>query len=242
MGGMNNRCKVCGTVLDPEGEGVRICPCCKGASHDECWAHLGGCIDPECRKAAKAERGGPEDVSLGSRRQGALIRRRLAWIVAQEMGMASDYHPDEQKYAFATIVCSLVFGYSLVKGIPVLTQIFGPAAVLLVGLLALHRRQRRRGLIHRWIPAGSAPERALQLADWLLFVDGGGSRGRPAPQFHEDYIHGDSERGLFEEARGRRVLDVASVGGEGKLHLGEVGGDWVHEARRRAAPMELTRA
>jgi hypothetical protein len=121
-------------------------------------------------------------------------------------------------------------------------QIFGPSALLLFGLLLLHKRQRRRGLIHRWIPAGSAPDDALLLADWMLFIEKGGDRGRPAPQFSEDYLGGDREKRLFEDARARKLLNMVSSQGEGKLHLGENGDRWMQEARSRAIPEELTRA
>lgn len=242
MAKMNTRCKVCGTVLHPEGEGVRICPSCKNASHDECWTHLGGCIDPNCRRAARGGAESQDTVSLGSRRQGALLRRRLAWILGQELGMAPDFHPDERKYAFATVICVLVTAFAGYRGITLLMQIFGPSALLLAGLLALHKRQRRKGLIHRWIPAGSAPEEALVLADWLLFVEGGGERGRPAPQFSEDFLAGDRDRRMFEDARRRKLLNLVSQQGEGKLFLGENGATWMQEARSRAIPEELTRA
>jgi hypothetical protein len=177
---------------------------------------------------------------LGSRRQGALVRRRLAWILAQETGLAPDYHPDERKYTFATAVCAAISLAALLKKFTLVVQIFGPTTLLLGGLRMLHRRQRHKGLIHRWIPAGSAPEDALTLADWMVFVHDGGERGRPAPQFSEDYITGPKEKRLFEDARRRDLVTSRSVDGEGKLQLGKVGEQLMGEAKSRAAPIELT--
>lgn len=234
---MNSRCQVCGTVLDPGGEGVRICPTCRGASHDECWNHLGGCLQPECRKVVRADGAGSGAIP-GDRRT-ALVRRRLSWIVAQEMRLAPDFHPDERRYGVAALACVGLSAAAHLHGIDLGVQVFVPSTLLLAGLLALHRRQRRLGMIHRWIPAGSAPARALEVADWMLFVDEAGEGGRPLEQFGEDFLHGRREMELLEDTQRFHLLARVTVEGDKRMVLGESGHALIQEARARAAPKEV---
>jgi len=235
---VNSKCRVCGTVLDPEGEGVRVCPTCKGASHEECWGHLGGCIEPSCRRAATEERtGGP--LGMPMRRRGALIRRRLAWIVAHELHMVPEFHPDERRYSVGALACVLLAGAAEVLELELLLQLFGPGAILMGGLLLLHRRQRRKGYIHRWIPAGPAPAQALEVADWVLFVEEGGEGGRPVEQFGEDYLATPRERTMFDDAVTVGLLKLAKAGGKPKVFLAANGAKPLEEARSRVGPRDL---
>lgn len=237
---MNSSCQVCGTVLDKSGVGVRICPTCGVGAHEECWTHLSGCLQPACRKQAKAatESAAP---ALGERRHGALIRRRLAWIVAQEMRMAPDFHPDERKLGMGAGVCAVCAGLAEVLEVSLMAQFFAPSTILLAGLMLLHRGQRKRGQIHRWIPAGSAPERALEVADWLLFVEAGGERGRPIKQFTEDYLGVPANRELFDRASRMGLFLLKGAGTQRALGLGPRGDEFLDEAKKRRAPEAVTK-
>ena len=237
---MNSSCQVCGTVLDKSGAGVRICPTCGQSAHSECWSHLGGCIHPGCRKQAReaTEAAAP---ALGQRRHGALIRRRLSWIIAQEMRMAPDFHPDERKLSMGAGVCAACAVCAEALEFGLFVQFFGPSTILLAGLLLLHRGQRKRGQIHRWIPADSAPEKAMKVADWLLFVESSDERGRPIKQFTEDYLGEPGARELFDRASRMGLFLLQGAGSQRNLALGPRGEDFVREAKKRRAPEAVTK-
>lgn len=231
---MDPSCQVCGTVLDESGEGVRVCPTCKRGTHEECWSHLGGCIDPACRKLAKR----PVDPGLGDAaavRRSALERRRLAWIAAQETRLAREYHPLERGLFSGAAACLVVAAGAEVTDSWRVVQLAMPAAILLIGLALFHRGQRRRGQVHRWIPAGSAPDKGVKLADWLLRVEGEG-RGVETQGFQAEYLGTDELKRFFEDACRGDVFRLKTVGGARRVVLGPRGEAFLEEARRRRAP------
>lgn len=179
--------------------------------------------------------------AMGRRRHGALIRRRLSWIIAQELRMAADFHPDERKLSMGAGVCAACAAGAELLHVSLLVQFFAPSTVLLAGLLLLHRGQRKRGQIHRWIPAGSAPEDALKVADWLLFVESGGDRGRPIRQFSEDHLREPGTRELFDRASRMGLFLLKGAGNQRNLGLGPRGSEFLEEAKRRRAPEAVTR-
>lgn len=154
--------------------------------------------------------------------------------------MAPDYHPDERRYGVGAAACLFLAGAAELYKFELAFQLFGPGTLLLCGLLVLHRRQRRKGYIHRWIPAGSAPQRALEIADWILFVEEGGERGRPLERFGEDYLEGRREMEMLEDVRRHRILETSTFEGDKKMMLGEAGSRFLEEARSRAAPKEIS--
>lgn len=155
--------------------------------------------------------------------------------------MAPDFHPDERKLSMGAGVCAVCAGAAEVLEISLLVQFFAPSTILLAGLLLLHRGQRKRGQIHRWIPAGSAPEKALAVADWLLFVAASPERGRPVKRFSEDFLSEPGARELFDRASRMGLFLLKGAGTQRSLGLGPRGDEFLDEARKRRAPEAVTR-
>lgn len=228
---VDSSCKICGTVLDPSGEGVRVCAVCKGRSHEECWNHLGGCIEPECRKQLRAA--DRDATTVAGQRREALARRRLGWIAGQEIGAAPDFHPEEQKHRIAASLLGIAAALAYLNAYPNLAQVFGGCALLIAALLWTHMRDRSAGRIHRWIPAEAAPSDGLRLADWLLELDRAGELGIPLSDFGKDFLPAAEDRRLFDDASKLTILKV-DAGRDGKVvTIGEVGERLVAEARSR---------
>lgn len=231
---MNSSCQVCGTVLDPEGEGVRICPVCKSGSHDECWQHLGGCIQPECRKQMRKDAANAADT-IPQRRQSALIRRRLSWIVAQELGWVSDFHPEEWRHALIAFVCFALSATTLILRYWILFEVLVGLTMFFLFLRWAHRRSRKKGQVPRWIPADAAPRDGVQVADWLLYLEGAGEHGRPSQQFGQDFLSEPSSRELFDRLIQQKVFATENQ----LVKLTPISLRFVDEARSRAVPRAL---
>ncbi len=159
--------------------------------------------------------------------------------MAQELKIVPEYHPDERKLSVGAVACFTAAGVAELVEIEVLVQLLGPGAILMVGLLLLHRGQRKRGQVHRWIPAESAPEKGVVLADWILFVEGGGEEGRSSEQFAQDFLTDEVKRKTLDTACRMQVFQMATRAGTRRILLGEKAHSLLEEARRRRAPKAI---
>lgn len=241
MGEMDGKCQVCGTVLARSGEGVVLCPTCKEGAHEECWTHLGGCVSPECRKASReAQRESTSGGSVVTRRREALVRRRLGWIMANEMGIVPEYHPEEARLRAGTVVCAILTVVLGAYGLANLAKIFGGCALFVCALLWVHKNDRKAGRVHRWIPADRAPAVGLKLADWVLVLEASGGGGIPLADFGREYLGEPDDRKLLDEVTAAKYVEIREDAGGKTVLLAPAAVPLVDEARSREAP-ELAR-
>lgn len=171
------------------------------------------------------------------RRKEALVRRRLAWIAAQRLGVAPDYHPDELRLKLAAAVCAVATGTGYVYEVVAAVQAFAMSTGVVLLLLTLHRRERRLGRIHRWIPAENAPPEGVLAADLLLELEAAGAAGIPEPAFRQ--AHQGEPQGLEALELCLRVGLVVRSPDHTRLMLGAGGRAVVDEAKSRAVPRSL---
>ncbi len=166
-------------------------------------------------------------------RREALARRRLGWIVAQELGAESSVHPEEIRLRMGMVACGVVALTAWSYGIELVAQVFGASAFLILGLLLSHRRDRNMGRIHRWIPAGNAPPVGLRIADWILWLDHEKVAVAIA-DFGRHNLGEPEDRQLLERAE--RAGMVAVDRSADKVGLTEAARNLLEEARSRVAP------